>query len=104
MIATFLPQAASLAWMLIFSLLSALLTAQETTIRTTVPLVVAPTTVTDAAGNHISGLTGDDFLLYDNKKRREIQADVSYLPISLVIIVLSFLPIIWNFLRGKKAI
>lgn len=73
--------------MLLFCLLTSALAAQETTIRTTVPLVVAPTTVTDAAGKHINGLTAADFLLYDNHKPREIQADVSYLPISLVIAI-----------------
>ena len=73
--------------MLIFSLLTALLAAQETTIRTTVPLVIASTTVTDAAGKHIDGLTTADFLLFDNKKPREVQVDVSYLPISLVIAI-----------------
>ena len=73
--------------MLIFCLLTLALAAQEPTIRTTVPLVVAPTTVTDASGKHIDGLTAADFLLFDNRKPREIQADVSYLPISLVIAI-----------------
>ena len=71
----------------IFCLLTAVLAAQEPTIRTTVPLVVAPTTVTGVAGKHIHGLTATDFLLFDNGKQREIQADVSYLPISLVIAI-----------------
>ena len=73
--------------MVIFHLLTAMLAAQEPTIRTTVPLVVAPTTVTDAAGKHIDGLTATDFLLLDNGRQREIQVDVSYLPISLVVAI-----------------
>ena len=73
--------------MLIFCLLTTVLAAQEPTIRTTVPLVVAATTVADAAGKHIDGLTTEDFLLFDNRKQREIQVDVSYLPISLVIAI-----------------
>jgi VWFA-related protein len=73
--------------MILFCLLSSVLAAQEPTIRTTVPLVVAPTTVSDAAGKHIDGLTAADFLLFDNGKQREIQVDVSYLPISLVIAI-----------------
>lgn len=73
--------------MLLFCLVTSALAAQDTTIRTTVPLVVAPATVTDAAGKHIYGLTAADFLLFDNGKRREVQADVSYLPISLVIAI-----------------
>ncbi len=73
--------------MMFFCLFTAVLAAQETTIRTTVPLVVAATTVTDSTGKHIDGLTAADFELFDNRKRREIQADVSYLPISLVIAI-----------------
>ena len=73
--------------MRILCILTTVLAAQEPTIRTTVPLVVAPTTVTDAAGKHIDGLTAEDFLLFDNGKQREIQVDVSYLPISLVIAI-----------------
>lgn len=73
--------------MLLFCLLTSALAAQEPTIRTTVPLVVVPTTVTDAEGKHIDGLTAADFLLFDNRKPREIQVDVSYLPISLVIAI-----------------
>ncbi len=63
--------------------------AQETTIRTTVSLVVAPTTVTDRQGKYIDGLTQDDFLLYDDGKPQKIRADVYWLPISLVIAVQS---------------
>jgi len=69
--------------------MTAVLAAQEpdAVIRTTVQIVVAPTTVTDSTGKHINGLTAEDFLLFDNKKPRPIQADVSYLPISLVIAI-----------------
>ncbi|MGA3187229.1 MAG: hypothetical protein ABSF22_08960 [Bryobacteraceae bacterium] len=34
--------------------------------KSTVPLVVAPTTVTDSKGHYIDGLTLDDLTLFDN--------------------------------------
>ncbi len=61
--------------------------AQAPTLRTTVRLVVAPTTVTDAKGRYVEGLTASDFELYDNGKRRAIRADTLYEPISLVLAV-----------------
>lgn len=66
-----------------------LLAAQETTIRTTVPLVVAPVIVTDVQGEYVNGLSESDFRLYDNDAPQKIQVDVSYFPISLVIAVQS---------------
>ena len=70
-----------------FALLSLL--AQETTIRTTVSLVVAPATVTGRQGKYVDGLTADDFLLYDSGQPRKINVDVTWVPISLVIAVQS---------------
>ncbi len=34
--------------------------------KSTVPLVVAPTTITDSKGHFVDGLTSDDLILYDN--------------------------------------
>ena len=42
------------------------LLAQEPTIRTNVPLVLAPVTVYDSRGNSIDGLQPDDFILRDD--------------------------------------
>jgi Ca-activated chloride channel family protein len=74
---------------LLTAIFAPLLAAQETTIRTTVPLVVAPTIVTDAQGNYVNGLAEPDFLLYDNGVPQKIQVDVSFIPISLVLAVQS---------------
>ena len=49
--------------------------AQDTTLKTTVPLVVAPTTITDRAGHYVRGLTPPDLLLLDNNVARTIQVD-----------------------------
>lgn len=65
------------------------LLAQTPTLRTTVRLVVAPTTVMDRSGSYVSGLGERDFRLYDNGKLRDIRVDVTYIPISLVIAVQS---------------
>ncbi len=74
---------------LLAALAAAHLPAQETTIRTTVTLVVAPTTATDRAGHYVHGLTETDFVLYDNRVPQKVQVDVSFVPISLVIAVQS---------------
>ena len=63
--------------------------AQDSSIRTTVRLVVAPTVVTDAHGEYVNGLSESDFLLYDNDVSQKIHLDVSYFPISLVVAVQS---------------
>lgn len=65
--------------------------AQETTLKTTVPLVVAPTTITDRAGRYVRGLSPDDLLLLDNNVPRAIQVDELTSPISVVIAVQSTL-------------
>ena len=72
-----------------FAGLLAGLCAQEPTFRTTVPLVIAPTTITDKKGNYVDGLTENDFLLYDNRRPQQIHMDVHSVPISLVIAVQS---------------
>lgn len=64
--------------------------AQEATIRTTVPLVTIPVSVTDAKGNPVDGISGSDFVLLDNGARRPVNVDVlesGLSPILLVVVV-----------------
>jgi VWFA-related protein len=53
----------------------------------TVPLVIAPTTVTDSAGHFVEGLTPADLILYDNNVPVPIQMDWMAYPIDLVVAV-----------------
>jgi len=53
--------------------------------RASVPLVLAPTTVTDAKGNYIDGLTANNLILYDNNVPQAIQMDWTEYPISLLL-------------------
>src|ERR1700722_15492910 len=55
--------------------------------QSTVPLVVAPTTITDSKGHYINGLTTEDLILYDNNVPQKIQMDWTAYPISLVVAV-----------------
>lgn len=55
--------------------------------RSTVPLVVAPTTVTDAKGRLVDGLTVDDLILHDNNVPQRIQMEWETYPIDLVVAV-----------------
>jgi VWFA-related protein len=59
----------------------------EPLIRTSTELIVAPVLVTDNAGNIVDGLKPDQFHLWDNGKEQNIQVDVAYEPISLVIAI-----------------
>lgn len=59
----------------------------EGIIRTTVTNIVAPTLVTDRAGNIIDGLQPAQFHLFDNKKEQNIQVDVTFEPISVVLAI-----------------
>jgi VWFA-related protein len=61
--------------------------AEGPVIRTTVNVVLVPTTVTDSKGAVINGLRPQDFELYDNEKRQEINRDVAFLPLSMVICI-----------------
>jgi VWFA-related protein len=66
--------------------------APEATIRTNVPLVLVPVTVTDRKGNFIDGLTADDFTVADEGARQKIRLDTSdtvLAPVSLVVAVQS---------------
>jgi VWFA-related protein len=55
--------------------------------KSTVPLVVAPTTVTDSKGQFVDGLTSEDLILYDNNVPQKIQMDWMTYPIDLVVAV-----------------
>jgi VWFA-related protein len=55
--------------------------------KSTVPLVVAPTTITDSKGNNIDGLTPEDLILYDNNVPQKTQMDWMKYPIDLVVAV-----------------
>jgi len=72
-------------------LVSAHLFAQQPpTIKTNVPLVLVPVTVTDKKGVSIDGLSVDDFILTDDGVRQTVRMDTSdtvLAPISLVVAV-----------------
>ncbi len=70
------------AWALI--LLASTVSAQ---FKSTVPLVVAPTTVTDSKGHYVDGLSTSDLVLYDNNVPQKIQMDWTTYPIDLVVAV-----------------
>ena len=55
--------------------------------KSTVPLVVAPTTVTDSSGHYVDGLTPNELILYDNNVPQAIQMDWTAYPIDLVVAV-----------------
>ncbi len=55
--------------------------------KSTVPLVITPTIVTDARGGFIGGLTANQLMLYDNNVLQTIQVDSIVDPISLVVLV-----------------
>ena len=55
--------------------------------KTTVPLVVAPTTVTDSKGHYVDGLEPEDLTLYDNNVPQAIHMDWMSYPIDLVVAV-----------------
>lgn len=60
---------------------------QNAEIRTTVPLVVAPVSVTDREGKPVPGLEESDFVLHDNGAPRPHRLEVTNQPLSLVIAV-----------------
>lgn len=60
---------------------------KDLVIRERVNIVIAPTTVTDKAGNYVNGLEPRDFRLYDNGKLQTIQQDISFIPISVVVAI-----------------
>jgi len=60
---------------------------KDSVIRTSVNVVIAPTTVRDKKGEFVDGLQLQDFQLYDNNKLQKVTADVRDEPLSLVIAV-----------------
>jgi len=56
-------------------------------ISTTVDVVTTPVLVTDRDGGWVHGLPPQVFHLYDNDKEQNIKVDVTYVPISLVIVM-----------------
>lgn len=84
-----LPNVRFWPYFLIASLAGCLL-AQETTIRTSVPLVVLPTSVTDQKGHFIMGLNAPDFIVLDDGKPRAIHVDDTdsqMAPVALVVAI-----------------
>lgn len=65
-------------------LLACIATAQ---FKSSVPLVVAPTTVTDSKGRYVDGLEPQDLILIDNNVPRETHMDEMVFPIDLVVAV-----------------
>jgi VWFA-related protein len=49
--------------------------------------ILAPVLVTDRSGNIIDGLEGHQFHLYDNNKEQNIQVDVAFEPLSVVVAI-----------------
>jgi VWFA-related protein len=49
--------------------------------------IVAPVLVTDRAGNIIDGLQPHEFHLFDNNKEQNIQVDVTFEPVSVVVAI-----------------
>jgi VWFA-related protein len=59
----------------------------DTKISTSVTNIVAPALITDRDGNIVDGLQPNQFHLWDNGKEQNIQVDVTYEPISLVVAI-----------------
>jgi VWFA-related protein len=55
--------------------------------RVQVNNIIAPVLVTDRAGSIIDGLQAHQFHLFDNNKEQNIQVDVAFQPISLVVAI-----------------
>lgn len=68
-------------------LFAASLSAQQTTIRTTVPLVTIPVSVTDGNGDPWDGIPAADFMLLDNGQPRPVNVDVLESGLSAVSLV-----------------
>jgi len=72
---------------LLLLLSAACVFAQGPVIRTTVPLVLVPTTVTDRHGKTVDGLNESDFEVLDNGTPVKHRLEVSTQPIALVVAV-----------------
>jgi len=71
----------------LFFMAATCLCAQDTVIRTTVPLILVPTTVTDRHGKTIDGLTESGFEVLDNGKPVKHSLETTNQPIALVVVV-----------------
>ena len=71
----------------LFLLAVTCVSGQQTVIRTTVPLVLVPTTVSDKHGKTIDGLNESDFEVFDNGAPVRHTLEVSMQPIALVVAV-----------------
>jgi VWFA-related protein len=81
------PEAASRSPMRAAAALFILAYSAFAQFKSTVPLVVAPTTITDSKGRNVDGLMPDDLILYDNNVPQKIQMDWTNYPIDLVVAV-----------------
>ncbi len=75
-----------------FALAAIALAAQQTSIQTTVPLVVIPASVTDRNGQPIDGLNASDFIVLDDGQPRTVHVNTSeeaLAPVSLVVAIQS---------------
>jgi len=52
-----------------------------------VEIVMAPVTVLDSRGKYVNGIQPHEFRVYDNKKEQQFRVDVTFQPISLVVLV-----------------
>src|ERR1051326_496009 len=62
-------------------------TPDDITFRGGVEVVSTPALVFDRDGKYANGLQAQDFRLFDNGKQQNIEVDVTYVPISLVICI-----------------
>jgi VWFA-related protein len=60
---------------------------QNAIFRERVNIVIAPTTVLDNDGNFVNGLESKDFQLLDNGKLQELQQDMVFIPLSIVVVI-----------------
>ncbi len=61
--------------------------AQDAVIRTTVPLILTPVSVTDRRGKTVDGLAESDFLVLDNGRPVKHRLETTNQPIALVVAV-----------------
>lgn len=55
--------------------------------RSSIDVVIVPTTVMDKDGGYVSGIRPPEFRLYDNDKLQNIKVDETYTPLSLVVVI-----------------
>lgn len=72
---------------LLLALQAAPAQSAQPSLRATVRLVIAPTTVTDKRGKLVDGLRSEDFRLLDNGVPQRIHMDVAVPPLSLVVVI-----------------